>query len=139
MADRDTQLHPSKDTDLDNQDRNRVRQQTAEPYGDEPLAAETRVTHERHFAGQPLETVADREASDEVRAERYERAKVDPDFARQQKIDVPEEDRTDAWENEGGTLLLGDPDDLPVHDEDDSKSTRGRKSAQSPARKGEDA
>ena len=93
MSDRETQLHEGTHAPLDNQDRNAVRPQTQEAYGDQELAAETKVTHERHYAGQPLETLADRDANEEVRAERYERAKVDPLYAAQQKIDVDEEDR----------------------------------------------
>jgi hypothetical protein len=80
VATEDTQLHPAREAKLDNQDRNKVRPQTQEPYGDQELAVETKVTHERHFAGQPLETIADRDANEQLRAERRERAKVDPVF-----------------------------------------------------------
>ena len=91
MSDSETQLHPAEHAPLDNQDRNAVRPQTQEPYGDQELVVETKVTHERHFAGQPLETRADRDANQALREERLERAKVDPGYAAQHKIVVPEE------------------------------------------------
>lgn len=120
MSDRETQLHPAEHKPLDNQDRNAVRPQTSEPYGDQELAVETKVTHERHFAGQPLETRADRDANEEVRAERYERAKVDPVFAAQNKIDVSDDDRDDdAWEAQSGVPLVSPvPDEVAGEDDD---------------------
>ena len=132
MADRDTQLHPAREggeKGLDRNGRNQVRPQTQEPYGDQELAVETKVTHERHYAGQPLETVADREANEDVRRERYERAKVDPAFARSEKIDVDEDDRED-WEanepfspfNPSAPLVSPVPDEVDGED----KSERSR-------------
>jgi hypothetical protein len=120
--DRETQLHPAREggeKGLDNNGRNAVRPQTQEPYGDEPLAVETKVTHERHYAGQPLETVVDREANDQVRAERYERARVDRDFARAQKIDVEDDDvRDDAFSSLEDPFT---PNPGPPVDEDEAK------------------
>lgn len=89
MALDDNQLRPADEKAGDNNGRNLVKPQTQEPYGDQELAAESKVHFEHHFAGQPLETVADRDANDALRRERYERAKVDPLFRRQQKINVP--------------------------------------------------
>lgn len=99
--------------DLDNQDRNAVREQTQEPYGDEAMHAETQTVTMQHFPGQPLETVTDHEANEEVRAERYERALVDPVFRAQNKIEISDEDqeRDDYVADDG--LALGIHTPLP--------------------------
>jgi hypothetical protein len=75
-------------------------------------------------AGQDATTSASGEgASDEsqpqtFQEERYERATVDPEYAEQQAIEVPEEDRGPAWEH--GSLAaqaaLEGADDLEVND-----------------------
>jgi hypothetical protein len=129
MADRDTQLHPADEKAGDNQGRNLVKPQTQEPYGDQELAAETKVTHERHFAGQPLETRADRDANEQLRAERRERAKVDPAFRAAQKIELDDDEidhDLDAFDpaNEQVPLISPVPDE--VDGEDKSKSSRRR-------------
>lgn len=92
MSDYDHQLQPAEQTDLDHQDRNKVQPQTAEPYGDQELAAESLVHFSHHFAGQPLETRADRDANEQVRAERRERAKIDPVFRKQQGIKLSDDE-----------------------------------------------
>jgi hypothetical protein len=94
--DRETQLHPAREggeKGLDNNGRNAVRPQTQEPYGDE--------------------------AKDQVRAERYERARVDRDFARAQKIDVEDDDvRDDAFSSLEDPFT---PNPGPPVDEDEAK------------------
>lgn len=96
---------------LDNQDRNAVREQTQEAYGDEALHAETKTVTMQHFPGQPLETVTDHEANEELRAEQYQRALVDPVYRSQMKIDIAEEDEDQAVPADG--LALGTHTPLP--------------------------
>jgi hypothetical protein len=115
VAQRDSQLRPADEKAGDNNGRNIVRPQTQEPYGDQELAAESQVHFHHHFAGQPLETVADREANEALRRERYDRARVDPYFRHQAKIDVRDED-VEVHLADVAVLLIGDPDDLPVAD-----------------------
>lgn len=114
MPTEDQQLHGvDHGKDLDNQDRNQVRPQTEEAYGDQPMHAQTLTTQQQHFPGQPLETTADHEANEELREEQYERAIVDPVYRAQQKIEIDEDDqdRDDYVADDG--LALGTHIPLP--------------------------
>jgi hypothetical protein len=127
VAQRDTQLRPAEEKAGDNNGRNLVRPQTQEPYGDQELAAESQVHFHHHFAGQPLETVADREANEALRAEQYDRARVDPLYRHAQKIDMPDEDKVVRMRDVAVPLLGQDELDALIneaeqayeHDEDD--------------------
>lgn len=118
MATEDNQLRPASQPELDNNGRNQVKPQTQEAYGDQPMYAESKVTFERHFAGQPLETLQDHDANEVVRAEQYARAAVDPVYAAQQKIDVADEDKDEAAYARAGEPLL-----IPLPDEDEYEDT----------------
>jgi hypothetical protein len=125
MADADTQLLSADEKAGDNNGRNLVKPQTQEPYGDQELAAETKVTHERHFAGQPLETRADRNANEALRAERRERAKVDPAFRAAQKIELDDDEidhDQDAFDPASPLVPLVSPvpDEVAEDDESDA-------------------
>ena len=88
----------------------------------EPSTA-TPVTGEQPEDPKPVGLVTEGHASaSDLRDEQYERAKMDPAYARQQAIEVDEDDRGDEWDREGEPPLFGDPDDLPVHDEDESEA-----------------
>lgn len=117
MSDYDHQLQPAEQTDLDHQDRNKVQPQTAEPYGDQELAAESLVHFSHHFAGQPLETRADRDANEQVRAERRERAKIDPVFRKQQGIKLSDDEIEVHSADIAVPLLFPLPVGEPVFDE----------------------
>lgn len=121
MPTEDQQLHGVDHAkDLDNQDRNRVRPQTEEAYGDQPMHAQTYTTQQQHFPGQPLETTADHDANEELREEQYQRALVDPVYRAQQKIEIAEEDQdSDDYVPDDG-LALGTHTPLPEdHEVDD--------------------
>lgn len=111
MSAEETQLRPAEES-LDNQDRNKVVPQTQEPYGDAELAVETQVISYRHFAGQPLETKADHDANEAVRAEQYAAACLDPAYAAKLKIDVKDEDKGEAWLAPTVPLVSPVPDEV---------------------------
>jgi hypothetical protein len=52
--------------------------------------------------------------------ERYERACADPEYAAQQAIDVPEEDRGPAWDYDEGLAGLAQAEALEADADDDS-------------------
>jgi hypothetical protein len=101
----------------------------SEQHEDQPVVTETTNGDEQDAAVEPVVTEDDSEGVDEnpepvgevqssdsptqfgdYLEERYEAAKVDPDYAVQQGIQVPEDER--EWDRQPGDPILVNPEDV---------------------------